>query len=84
LTYAPVFSFIASDNIKYTLISNYNRQKKYNVGDTVKVYYPNDKPKSAILQDYFSYKMYLILAILGFIGSTMLVYYLKFPLDGKY
>ena len=74
LTYAPEFSFIANDNKKYTLLSNYDKQKKYDVGEKVKVFYLDNNPKTAILEGYFPYKTYIILAIIMLIGFSMLLY----------
>lgn len=74
MTYAPEFSFIANDNKKYTLLGSYQKKKKYEVGKKVKVFYMDNNPKTAILEGYFPYKTYFLLASIGLIGFSMLLY----------
>jgi len=72
LTYSPIYTFTTSEGKLITLYSDsYNKQKKYAIGEKVKVYYPKDNPMSAKLEGYFPWKLYSILAVLGLAGVVL-------------
>ncbi|MBQ0786304.1 MAG: DUF3592 domain-containing protein [Oceanihabitans sp.] len=72
LTYSPIYTFTTSEGKEITLYSDsYNKEKKYTIGDKVKVYYPKNNPKSAKLEGYFPWKMYSILTALGLVGLLL-------------
>ena len=84
-SYAPIFGFTTKSGKKITLTSgNFSDSKKYQIGQQVKVYYASDKPTKAILEGYFPYKIYIVLAVLCLIGSLLLFYYLKYPPTTKF
>tara|TARA_R110002049_G_scaffold68863_2_gene178344 strand:- start:3812 stop:4255 length:444 start_codon:yes stop_codon:yes gene_type:complete len=85
MTYAPIFSFNDATGKKITLNSgNFEEEKKYNIGDNVKVFYPKDKPLAAVLEGSFPWKFYGVLAFLGLSGTILLIYYLIYPPTSKF
>ena len=73
MTYTPVFSFLDGNGKKLTLRSGTSsRKKKYAIGESVKVFYPKDKPIAAQIVGYFPFKTHLILLGLGFLGIVFI------------
>ena len=67
--YAPVFTFINKNEKKIEVISNnYKKRMKYKKGDTVTVFYNENKPEKAQIDDSFPWTRHIMLTIAGIIG----------------
>ncbi|MDO6597313.1 DUF3592 domain-containing protein [Oceanihabitans sp. 2_MG-2023] len=68
--YAPVFKFITETDKKEIMVqsTSYKSEKKYAIGSTVKVYYDNNNPKKAYIEESFPWRFLFILLTTGIIG----------------
>ncbi len=77
--YAPVFTYKTSNGKKIEVITNnYKKRMKYKKGDIVTVYFNENKPEKAQINDSFSWTRHIMLTIAGLIG----VFYTLSPFFG--